>query len=71
MGPGKQHLVMKNVFLSAKNLRVSCGDHFQFCGRNLAQCALTEIRISKDILRNNKPEYVMSIPLFCMNSVLF
>lgn len=62
---------MKNIFLSAKNLRVSCGGDFWFYGRNLAQSALIETQISKNILRNNKPEYAISIPLFCMNNVLF
>lgn len=71
MGPGKQHLVMKNIFLSAKNLRVSYDDDFQFYGRNLAGSALTEIQISEYILRNNKLECVMSKPLFYMNNVLF
>lgn len=71
MGPGKQHLVMKNIFLSAKNLTVSYDDEFQFYGRNLAGYALTKIQISEYILRNNKLEHVMSKPLFYMNNVLF
>jgi len=61
---------VKNIFLPAKNLRVSYDDDFWVHGRNLAGSALTEIQISKYILRNNKPEYVMPIPLFCVDNVL-
>lgn len=54
---------MRNIFLSAKNLRVSNENDFWFYGRNLALSVMTELQISKYISKNNKADYVIPKPL--------
>lgn len=52
-------------------MRVSNGNDFCCYGRSLALSALPELQISKYISKNNKAEYVMSVPVFCMTMFYF